>query len=282
MKKKIVYATMLMSTIALLSTGFAAWIINVDSTETKDGTIAVDTVSNVSRIIGNFTWEGYDATGLNHTRLTDADGNAYSYSMPRFDNEKPVICYGVSYDNSTADGDFYNTGTSDKDNYNLFENLILSATFTVTNVPSADPFNKDIFDFVKLELADKTEGGSDFAEAQTKNYISATPEVDGDWSAFKKADSSKESSEYGIKLEKVVNDSSMSAGDSKFRITIKFGWGSAFDYLNPYDYYEAHKSDSGFNYNDLYNNLNEMYNVLDGVSFKLTIKTARSNADSGN
>lgn len=281
MKKKIVYATMLMSTIALLSTGFAAWIINVDSIETKDGTIAVDTVSNVSRIIGDFKWEGYSDTG-SHTRLTDADGAAYSYSMPRFDGENPVICYGVSYDNATADGDFYNTGTSDKDSYNLFENLILSATFTVTNVSSADPFDKSVFDIVKLDLADETEGNSNFAEAQTKNYISATPEVDGDWSAFKKGDTSKENSEYGIKLEKVNNDESMSVNDSKFKITIKFGWGSAFDYLNPYDYYETHKADSGFSYNDLYNNLNEMHNVLDGVSFKLTIKTARSNVTSDN
>lgn len=277
MKKKIVYATMLMSTIALLSTGFAAWIISTNDSETKDGTIAVDTVSNVSRLITDFQWE--------QGTLKDDIGSEYSYSKPRFDEGNPVICYGVPYGvSSDGNEDFYNTGSIDKETngYNLFENLIISATFTVSNVSSSDSLD-NVFSDVSLELKNVENTNNNFTEAQTENYISKTPSLNVEneitkWDSFKKDSESDPNSEYGIKLERV--DEVINGGkDSKFKITIKFGWGSKFNYKNPYNYY---KDSESVNIADLNTWLAKMETLLNGVSFKLTIATARMSAESIN
>lgn len=272
MKKKIVYATMLMSTIALLSTGFAAWIINIGDSKQYAGSIAVDTVSNVSRIIGDFAWEGYDPEG-SHTRLSSGT-EAYSYSSPRFDGSgNPVICYGGSFDGAGKSGeDFYNNHSNDYGE-DFYENLIVSATFTVTNVPNNETLNLSVFDSIEFSLSGTS--GTAFADAVTKGYISGLPKFDKESNKFN--NSGIESGSYGVKLEKIESAEGISDENSKYKITIKFGWGEAFSYKNPYDYYNDNKGNEGFSAVDLLENLSGMENALDKVSYNLTIKTAKAN-----
>lgn len=271
MKKKIVYATMLMSTIALLSTGFAAWIINIGDSEQYDGSIAVDTVSNVSRIIGDFAWEGYNPEG-SHTRLSSGT-KAYSYSSPRFDESgNPVICYGGSVDGAGVSGDdFYNDHLNDAYGNNFYENLIVSATFTVTNVPNKETLDLSVFDSIEFSLSDTS--GTAFANAVTNGYISGLPKFDKESNKFNNSDI--ESGSYGVKLEKIESAEEISDENSKYKITIKFGWGEAFSYKNPYDYYNDNKGNEGFSADTLLTNLSGMENALDKVSYNLTIKTAK-------
>lgn len=259
MKKKIVYATMLMSTIALLSTGFAAWIISGNDEDTKDGYIAVDTVSNVSRMIESFVW--------NESNLDD--GNAViKYSIP--ENPKTI----QHNDRITNDAEFG------------YENLEVSATFTITNIDSEDTAKNKIADILSVDfiLTNKKndEGNAEitnYEKAIEDGYITPMPVWDSSKpSQYKIEETGEHSGEYGIKVTLSSHDS-----DSKkatYLVSIKFNWGKIFNYQNPYYFYGNANS---FVASEAETTLNQMRTYLNEVMFtlKITTKSAVS-VNSGN
>lgn len=271
MKKKIVYATMLMSTIALLSTGFAAWIISMPGSAEKNGTIYVDTVSTIAHLIKEFKWT---------SEAEDTDPEVV-YSIPKDTS-------GISILNSHISND--NTG---KEN-GKFEHLTITGEFYVTNVGELS--YDDLFEPISFNVYSKDDSNNPFnaeSDAIKNGYITGIPEQKKNdsgsilWEDFISAGIENNSTEYGIKLEKgetTTEDKIMNEGDSntsvtKYTITIKFGWGFKFNYKNPYYYYNNDVSDEDWrkdNYKlalEANENLDAMNKLLDSSSFKLSIKT---------
>lgn len=239
MKKKIVYMTMIMSTIALMSTGFAAWVISGNNSEEKNGNIVVDTVSNESRLISGFTWDG----GVDPKIV---------FSMP----EKPT----KTFDNPRV--------TNKYDDSVGYEMLSAKATFEVTNVKDGENLN----DIMGIEFSLKdVEEQTNFTTAIEKKYITGIPSlnnVDG-WSNFTTISDEKGTAEYGISVKKSSEEAS-SSNKTKFEIEIKFAWGEIFNYENPYYYYNNLED---FDDSKAQSQLTEMNELLNGVSYNLKIET---------
>ena len=252
MKKKIVYATMIMSTIALLSTGFAAWVISGNDSEAASGSIAVDTVSNASRIIENFTW---------NSAKVDGEGN-------------PIIVYSVPENLSATTNNWLSNDASE----NGYENLVISATFNVSNV--GDDTLDEIFEPIVFTASDvDTDGleGTDtnYQTAIDDKYIAPLPKqkIDGEsnivWGEFNTHVYNSDpylASEYGITVTQDGTDKSL------FALTIKFNWGSKFGCQNPYYYYNNMDLTMD-NATAADTNLRTLNSLLDGVTFDLTIET---------
>lgn len=241
MKKKIVYTTMIMSTIALMSTGFAAWVISGNNEDVREGTITVDTVSNESRLISGFTWVG----GANPKIV---------FSMPETPTE--------SFDSPRV--------TNNYDASVGYENLSAKATFEITNVNDGETLN-DIME-IEFSLKDVAEQ-TNFTTAINEKYITAVPSlnIDGEgWSSFTTISNEKGTAEYGISVKKSSEEAS-STNKTKFEIEIKFAWGEAFNYENPYYYYN--KLGDAFDDSVAEHQLNEMNQLLNGVSYSLKIAT---------
>lgn len=240
MKKKIAYTTMIMSSIALMSTGFAAWVISGNDKEVGEGSIVVDTVSNESRSISGFTW-------------VDTSDPKIVFSMPEhpdpsFDDSK------LTYNDSSIG----------------YEKLSAKATFEVINVNESEKL-KDIMD-IELSLNDSADTNN-FSKAIENKYIAGLPslkENEDGWSDFTTVPDENGSAEYGISVKRSSEEAS-SNDKTKFDIEIKFAWGGAFNYENPYYYYN--KLGDEFEDSKAESQLNEMNKFLNGVSYKLTITT---------
>lgn len=245
MKKKIVYATMIMSTIALLSTGFAAWVIAGNDDEVRSGSIAVDTVSNASRFIEDFSWTG----------LSGEQEPVVVYSIPKIPDESLITDSTKKWLSND------NPGVG-------FENLEVSATFTVSNV-GGDSY-AEVFDTIKLELGNVGEGkeATNYETAINDGYITGVPTVNSsDYEEYNTVEGHPEA-EYGIKVVK-----GETTGDkTKYTLTIKFGWGSKFDYQNPYYFYNNQELTTALA-SEAETNLTNMEAYLDDVTFTLTVVT---------
>ena len=257
MKKKIVYATMIMSTIALLSTGFAAWVITGNGSVEKTGNIAVDTVSNESRIITDFSWNNVD------------------------ENKSPTIRYGMPQltEEQKIDGAWF-----ENDGENGFENLEISATFKVSNISEeisegGVPTYANIFESIVIEIGTLNDEGefvvdvdnSDYQTAYTQGLVTTLPAYNPtnptEYSKFT-ADSGngteQEKSTYvGIKL---------SYSDGTFTISVKFGWGRVFDCKNPYEYYNNQELTADLA-DEATTKVNRLAALLDNKYFNLKIVT---------
>ena len=255
MKKKIVYATMIMSTIALLSTGFAAWVITGNGSVEKTGNIAVDTVSNASRIITDFSWNNVN------------------------ENESPTIRYGMPQltDEQKIDGAWF-----ENDGANGFENLEISATFKVSNISEeisggGVPTYANIFESIVIEIGTLDDEGefvannSDYQTAYTQGLVTTLPAYNPtnptEYSKFTDDSGNEtepEKSTYvGIKL---------SYSDGTFTISVKFGWGGAFDCKNPYEYYNNQELTADLA-DEATTKVNRLAELLDTKYFNLKIET---------
>lgn len=270
MKKKIVYATMIMSTIALLSTGFAAWVISGSSTETQTGNIAVDTVSNVSRILSDFKWGA-----------TVNDDEGANPTNPYVVFDRPEDLSQISVNDPWLKNDDTVEGSIEK-----FENLTLTATFTVSNVGAEETLNKI---FSSIAITSVVEEGQDdiYDNCEDAGLVTPLPRlVDADdattWSKYvidvengttSSTDGSTNGA-YGITIEQT----GIVDGNANYTLTVKFNWGKIFDYTNPYIFYNTHDMTDNVPGTDLtYAEHAEQHltalNALNGSKFKLTIVT---------
>lgn len=246
MKKKIVYATMIMSTIALLSTGFAAWVIAGNDSEDHSGSIAVDTVSNASRIIEDFTWSS--------TKYVKDGAPIVVYSIPE----------NLDEDKLTDPSKKWLSNDNPKVGY---ENLEISATFNVSNVGEDD--YSEVFESIKLELQNVGEGEetTNYEQAISGGYISGIPSISADYVNYTKINESTIET-HGIK---VIQGETVD-GKTQYTLSIKFGWGAKFGYTNPYYHYNNMDLTTE-NASEAEENLTNMNSYLDGVTFKLTVAT---------
>lgn len=104
--KMIAASIAILSSAAVVSTGFAAWVISGGDSQTATGTITAETVSDTSHTLSAVTW----------------------------DANKGVISFGAPENVNTTDGKFLNyTGS-------VTEKLVATGTFTVSNLTSGWAF----------------------------------------------------------------------------------------------------------------------------------------------
>lgn len=225
----------ILSSAAVVSTGFAAWVISGgDEVVKTDGTISADEISNEVHTISDLTFVG----------------------------GKNTIYFGApSSPKPTASSWLNNTSASDKK-----EELTVKLSFTVSVHESTLPSPKALFE--KIEVSEETQTDA------TLNYATYAETKPGkgyvkDFPTISLGDSYSEAAgeTYGIYL---VKDGELTKNVQKFNLTVIFGWGTSFENQNPYYYYNGKVRNSD-NESDAWTKINDLHNM--NAKLKITIKT---------
>lgn len=221
-RKKIAFAAVIFGGVALVSSGFAAWVISAGKEANENGSVTVGQV--VEANLGmKIEWKVTNADDKTYTAIADEGKDANKAGNYSFNCSKTVTSgrfrYGMG--SNVTDG-------SDADQ-------CLSLTFRVTVTSSLDNFgslnvtfaNNDKIDAaVKAKYISAPEGfyASKGAEADTqgKNFSSTTTGSEN--TIFKKTDTGEGASKYQW----------VSSG-----IDVAFHWGETFGNDSPENYYNT-------------------------------------------
>ena len=221
----------ILSSAAVVSTGFAAWVISGGETKDVSGTINADTVTNNYHTLSVVTWNSNQ------------------------------ICFGAPKGDTKGSGSHLN---NDGQGIYATENLIASGTFAIANVNENPATFSSLFETGKCVFAeDTTENGSDtskqFATYVTSGYVAEMPVA----VSFK--DSDTDTSSVGAYIIK----GSYSAETKTLTCTVKvvFGWGTAFKNENPFVYFNSDEGAASItSASEMLGNLSKM-----DAKFKVTI-----------
>lgn len=252
-------------TVALVSVGFATWVITGGSTADASGTIKVDVVSDSSYTIELGDWK-------------DSKGSIV-FGIPNLSSEE----YSGSSDTHASwlsiDGDDY-------------ENLSVTKYFKIYNVSEGTNLNNLLS--VEFSITSEEVTWTNLTSYQNK-YVSGLPNTtDGTlYFTFPEGSSSGES----LSSSNVSSDAYGTYTECS--VTAKFSWGDAFNGMNPYFYsalieeYETTGSlsdGSSFSSDNITtqiafsNALKTVYDELNNLTYQITIIAAggTSSGDSGN
>lgn len=235
--KMIAASIAILSSAAVVSTGFAAWVISGGDTKDVTGTITADTVVQSYHTID----------------FTVKDKNKINFGAPA-----------------------QQTGVSDPwltNNSTGKESLLATFEFTVANVKTGEDAYDKLFSSITLSAGDDTtyKVASDaklvsaLPTLKKKAYDTAAPTYD--------SKTATDSSAAGIYL---VKGSSTTASEGvsllPFTLYIQFTWGENFGYKNPFYYYNDGTKTASNNGKDAFDNLDKVAKIQ-SVGFTLTITT---------
>ena len=228
----------ILSSAAVVSTGFAAWIIAGGDTATGTGSITAEGVSEAEHTI----------------KFANDTLGTIRFGAPK---SLPTTTYSWLKNDATQD--------SDK------ENLKVSTTFTVANVTdqlekTADSV-KTLFDDSACKLAETTtDDTAKYSKALESNLVAALPSLKWQETAI--------DTKPGIYVNFV--DMQEDSTTANFTLDIVFGWGSVFapsdstDPVNPYVYYN-NQAKTDYLKSDAETKLGALGNV--NATFSLTLTT---------
>ena len=206
-RKKIAFAAVIFGGVALVSSGFAAWVISAGKDANENGSVTVGQV--VEANLGmKIEWKVTGAEDKTYTAIADEGPNANKAGNYSFNCSKSV-----------TSGRFrYGTGSDVTDGSDADQ--CLSLTFRVTVTSSLDNFGSLNVTFANNEKIDASKDAA--AKAQGKNFSSTTAGSAN--TIFKKTDTGEGASKY----QWVSED-----------IEVAFKWGTAFGKDSPENYYNT-------------------------------------------
>lgn len=226
----------ILSSAAVVSTGFAAWVISGGNSEEVSGTIKADIVSD-------------------------------NYHTITLVSEKTAAIYFGAPKESTADI----TNPWLKNDSKEKESLLAEFTFTVANVKTGKDNPGDLFSSITL----KAENDTAYNAAVTDELVSSLPaswkkETYDETPTYssKTADKSKEYS--GIYLVRDSGTASDEGASLTFKLYVQFTWGNAFEHKNPFFFYNAEGKTAANNGSDAKTKLGKVADIKD-TKFTLTI-----------
>lgn len=231
--KMIAASIAILSSAAVVSTGFAAWVISGGDSEDVSGTITADQVSNPNHLIDSLT----------------GGEQSIIFGGPTADDIKNHSASLVAENSRWLTND----ATTEK--------LKASWSFNVSGFESKpDDNGKSIFDITFTEGA-TTQGGTTFAEAETDGYVATLP-------AWGNTIAAEPGNTSGIYL--VAGEYDSTNKKIPYTLTVVFAWGSKFEGMNPYFYYNQSKTPR-FDKDSANTYLSKLANMK--ANFTLTIKT---------
>ena len=248
--KAIAASIAILSSAAVVSTGFAAWVISGGESNEVSGTITADSVSN------NFHEISFAA---------DGNDNSVFFGGPESQTKTDSMA-SIWLSNNIGSGENKKA-----------EDLDASFKFTVSGLSSEITKPSDLFSSVVLE---ETTSGADTTakyvtyadtdDSNSKKYLAKLPSL-----TLKDAFDVKPEGGFttaGIYLTNGVftQGADNKSGTQEFTCCIRFGWGKAFDGKNPFTYYNEKGVTS-----TLVSEANAALSALSNLNanFKLTITT---------
>lgn len=232
--KMIAASIAILSSAAVVSTGFAAWVISGGDSKEATGTITADTVSN-----------SYHTITLGTANKTE-------------------INFGAPADDNTVTNPWL------KNNSMGQEKLLAEFTFTVGNVKTGQDSPKDLFSSISLSAgADST-----YKDASDKGLVSVLPTswAKEAFDTAPSYDSKTgKGSAAGIYLVKTSGTVTEAGAEFGFTLYIQFTWGQKFDGKNPFYFYNVGNKTASADGNSAKSNLDTVA-AIKNVTFTLTIK----------
>lgn len=236
-RSKVIAASIaILSSAAVVSTGFAAWVISRGDNKEATGTITADAVSN-----------SYHTIEL---------GSA----------NKAEINFGAPAADSTVTDPWLTNDAMGK------EELLAKFDFTVANVKTGEDTPKKLFSSITLSVGkDNT-----YKAASDANLVSALPtswaKEAFDTTVPSYDSKSGTGSEAGIYLVKTSGETTDVGAKFGFTLYIQFTWGQDFGKMNPFYFYNDGKKTASADGNSAKSNL-DIVAAIQKVSFTLTITT---------
>lgn len=214
-RKKIAFAAVIFGGVALVSSGFAAWVISAGKDSNGTGSVTVGQV--VEANLGmKIEW-----------KATGAEDTAYTVIADEGENANKAGNYSFNCSKSVTSGRFrYGTGSDVTDGSDADQ--CLSLTFRVTVTSSLDNFGSLNVTFANNEKIDAAvhanyiSAPEGFYETQGKNFSSTTTGSVN--TVFTKTDKGEGASKYQW----------VSSG-----IEVAFKWGTKFGGTSPEEYYNT-------------------------------------------
>lgn len=204
--KMIAASIAILSSAAVVSTGFAAWVISGGETKTAEGTITVDQVSSKLHTIKDLT-----------------ASQTINYGGLNADNK----------DGAIKDADVWLKN-------DVEEKLLATFDFKVENVQDSDK-PTDIFKSITLTEAGAS-GATSYTSMAAVGYVAAlnsyTMSAITYTTGEPKLYNDNHTSKTGMYLVKGVADESVTT-TMNFKLYIVFGWGTTFGSKNPWNYYNG-------------------------------------------
>ncbi len=232
--KMIAASIAILSSAAVVSTGFAAWVISGGNEVVKtDGTITADEIRNQVHTISDLKFVGEN-----------------------------TIYFGAPASPTSTKSSWLNNTSAQSQK----EKLTVELSFTVSVHESTLPSPKALFE--KIDVSEDTQSDAKLNyltyAASGKEYVDAFPTITLGDSYLETAGATK-----GIYLVK-VGELDATNHTQKFNLTVVFRWGLAFGYQNPYYYYNGMERNST-NESDAMSKISDLHNM--SAKLKITIKT---------
>ena len=204
--KMIAASIAILSSAAVVSTGFAAWVISGGESRTAEGTITADQVSSKLHTIKDLT-------------------------------ASQTINYGGL---KTSDKDVKITDANVWLKNDVEEKLLATFDFKVENVQDSDE-PTDIFKSITLTEAGAS-GTTSYTSMATTGYVATLDSYTMSTITYTTGEpklyNDDHTSKTGMYLVKGVADGSVTT-TMNFKLYIVFGWGAAFGSKNPWNYYNG-------------------------------------------
>lgn len=236
--KMIAASIAILSSAAVVSTGFATWVISGGSEQKATGTITADTVT-----------ESY------HTiDFTSANTATINFGAP-------------AKDDSVKDPWLTNDAMGG-------EKLLATFEFTVANVKTGEDAYDKLFSSITFNAKDDTNKYKNASDAKLVSVMpSWTKTAYDDEAPTYDSKTATDGSAAGIYLLKGSSTATSEGVTSlAFKLYIQFTWGNEFGFKNPFYFYNAGGKTASTDGVKAKTNLDKVADIKD-VSFALTIKT---------
>ena len=258
-RKKIAFAAVILGGVALVSSGFAAWVLSNNAKDNANGSVHVGEVKDAS-------------LEMNITLLTKRYTQDTEDWKAQTDRNSGKFNFNPAYnDVEGTGGRVYNDQTSN-DSFDC-ENLVLRYKIVITSS------SKSAFKELKVLMAEKDNGTKiQTATSSDKNWVVAP-------ACFNKeeiisATSTSESSDKKFDFAENKDGEQKVTGYSwTLNYDLAFNWGTAFGGKNPGEYFDTgagkdvplkRDTNTSEETKTVQEILEEMHTTLDGASFELT------------
>lgn len=258
-RKKIAFAAVILGGVALVSSGFAAWVLSANATGHATGGVTVGEVKDASLEM-TITRQSYNFETSKWGDEKELNGAKFCFE-PKKEDAQGVLASGQTQNRVFNDG-------------KNFEQLEIRYVVAVSST------NQNAFKQLNVKMEEATATKKIDTAINTKNWVTAPKCYAADGFTIESTNTTT-----ADEVNKVKTSSSTDTNGTKYTWTIifsdSFGWGTAFKKLNPGNYFdedadgknavlktEDEKTDqTGTSVESI---LKDMHNTLDNAEFKIT------------
>lgn len=257
-RKKIAFAAVILGGVALVSSGFAAWVLSNDKTDNASGTVTVGEVKDAS-------------LEMNITLLTKRYTQDTEEWKAQTNRNSGKFNFNPAYNDVEGTGGRVYNDQASIDAFDC-ENLVLRYKVVITSS------SKTAFKELKVSMAEKDDGTKiQTATSSDKNWVYAPACFNNEETIS--VTSTGDGNDKKFKFGETKDDQQKVTYSWTLNYDLAFNWGTAFGGKNPGEYFDTgagkdvplkRDTNTSAETKTVQEILEEMHTTLDGANFELT------------